>query len=386
MATTGSLSVKYGTYYAIINLKDENGKRKQKWIPTGYTVKGNKKKAERFLREKIAEWESKNVEYYTNMKFSEYLEKWLLEIKNQVKPNTYRSYKGNMENHIIPYFKAKGIELQELKPRDLTGYYQYKVNSSELSTTTIKHHHQNISKALTDAVEKGFISVNPSSSAKTPKQERFETTFLNTSQINKLLDFVKGSTIELPVELCCIYGFRRSEVLGLKWSAIDFENGTIHIAETLQQSTKKINETYNIDGGNNYTSTTKNVSSNRTLPLTRKARELLLSQFESQKEYKELFGSDYIDSDYVCTYANGKVITPNYLTKNFHKAILKTDLPSIRLHDLRHSVASNLLNSGFTVVQVAEWLGHSSSTTTLSFYAHIDKTSKMAIANALDNV
>ena len=384
MATTGSLSVKYGTYYAIINLKDENGKRKQKWIPTGYPVKGNKKKAEKFLRDKIAEWESKNVEYYTNMKFSDYLEKWLLEIKNEVKPNTYRSYKGNMENHIIPYFKAKGIELQELKPRDLTEYYQYKVNSSELSTTTIKHHHQNISKALTDAVEKGFISVNPSSSAKTPKQEKFETTFLNTSQINKLLDFLKGSQIELPVELCCIYGFRRSEVLGLKWSAIDFENGTIHISETLQQSTKKINETYNIDGGNNYTSTTKNVSSNRTLPLTKRARKLLLSQLESQRKYKEILGSGYTDNDYVCTYANGKVITPNYLTKNFHKAIIKTDLPSIRLHDLRHSVASNLLNMGFTVVQVAEWLGHSSSTTTLSFYAHIDKTSKMAIANALD--
>ena len=83
------------------------------------------------------------------------------------------------------------------------------------------------------------------------------------------------------------------------------------------------------------------------------------------------------------TFDNGKEISPNYLSRTFHKIIVKTDLPSIRFHDLRHSVASNLLNDGFSAVQVAEWLGHSCSTTTLKFYAHIDKTSKLAIANSL---
>ena len=72
------------------------------------------------------------------------------------------------------------------------------------------------------------------------------------------------------------------------------------------------------------------------------------------------------------------------LTKKLHQIISKRkELTQIRFHDLRHSVASNLLNDGFTTVQVAEWLGHSSSTTTLKFYAHIDKTSKMAIAEKL---
>ena len=84
------------------------------------------------------------------------------------------------------------------------------------------------------------------------------------------------------------------------------------------------------------------------------------------------------------TFDNGKELTPNYLTKKFHLLLKKqNEFPQIRFHDLRHSVASNLLNDGFTTVQVAEWLGHSSSTTTLKFYAHIDKTSKMAIANNL---
>ena len=99
-----------------------------------------------------------------------------------------------------------------------------------------------------------------------------------------------------------------------------------------------------------------------------------------------MLGNYYVDENFVCTWDNGTVITPNYLTRTFHTVISKSTLPTIRLHDLRHSVASNLLNQGFSVVQVAEWLGHSSSSTTFKFYAHNDKTSKNQIANALNNM
>ena len=159
---------------------------------------------------------------------------------------------------------------------------------------------------------------------------------------------------------------------------IDFENETIWIRETLQQSTKEIS------GDSNYTSSTKTESSNRTLPMIPQVKKILLEQRERQMRNKEFLKDAYISNDYVCTFDNGKEITPNYLTKKFHTLIEKqNDFPQIRFHDLRHSVASNLLNDGFTTVQVAEWLGHSSSTTTLKFYAHIDKTSKLAIANSL---
>ena len=106
----------------------------------------------------------------------------------------------------------------------------------------------------------------------------------------------------------------------------------------------------------------------------------------AQNERKILLGNYYVDTDYICTWNNGEVISPNYLTKTFHTVISKSTLPQIRVHDLRHSVASNLLNNGFSVVQVQEWLGHGSATTTLNFYAHVDKTSKINIANALQDM
>lgn len=377
MPTTGYLREKKGRYYAVLNLYDSTGKRIQKSHATGLPVKNNKRKAEQILKQLCVEYDNKNLNFYSNIKVADYFKKWLVAIKSEVRPNTYRSYKGNMENHIIPYFEKLGTELQELKPHQLSDYYKSKVGT--ISVTTIKHHHQNISKALADAVEKGLLTVNPATAAKTPKNtEQFKAEFLNRVQIKQLLDYLVGTSIYLPTYLCSVYGLRRSEVLGLKWHNVDFENETIWIRETLQQSTKELS------GESNYTSTTKTESSNRTLPMIPKVKQLLLEQKERQMRNKEFLKDAYISNDYVCTFDNGKEITPNYLTKKFHTLIEKqNDFPQIRFHDLRHSVASNLLNDGFTTVQVAEWLGHSSSTTTLKFYAHIDKTSKLAIANSL---
>ena len=379
MTVTGSLQKKYNTYYVVLNLTDEFGKRKQKWIPTGYPIKGNKKRANEVLRAKIKEYEDKNIQFYSGITVAEYFKKWLNQIKQEVRLNTYRGYKANMDNHIIPYFENEGILLQELTPNEITAYYRFKHENSDLSGRTLKHHHQNISKALNDAIGQGYLTYNPATHAKTIKEERYRAEFLNNGQIKELLTLLNDKPIKLAVELCCIYGFRRSEVLGLKWHNVDFENGSIRICETLQQSTKAIT------GSTNYTDDTKTESSNRTMPMTDRARVILLAQKERQNRNREFLGNRYIDNDYVCTFDNGKEITPNYLSRSFHKIIVNSDLPKVRLHDLRHSSASNLLSQGFSVIQVADWLGHSESTTTLKFYAHADKSSKMAIANALNS-
>ena len=343
---TGSLQIKGGKYYAVINLKDADGKRKPKWISTGYDIKGNKKKAEKFLNEKISEY-NKSDTPCSDMYVADYFENWLDQIKPEVAPNTYRSYFGNMKNHIIPYFKDKKIKLQELKPYQLEDYYRFKTqpnsklgSNDALSPTTIKHHHQNISKALADAVKRGLIQVNPASSAKTPKSEKFKANFLNPSQLNELLllfketlnksihtplsdgfsrrgidgyafiqRILKGTNIEIPVTLGAVYGFRRSEIAGLTWNAIDFENKTITIYQTVLQNT-----------GGDYVGTTKNESSYRTLPLIDSVAELLKKHKQLQNERRKIMGDYYNDSDYVCTWPDGKLISPNYITKTYHQA------------------------------------------------------------------
>ena len=244
-----------------------------------------------------------------------------------------------------------------------------------LSSTTAKHHHQNISKALSDAVHDKLIMYNPASAAKSPTPAKFKAKFLTPKQLEQLMILIKGTVIELPVQLCSIYGFRRSEVLGLRWEYIDFENRTLTVAETLQQNT-----------GGSYVDETKNESSRRVLPLTQQAYDLLQEQKEQQKERKKIMGSYYFDSDYVCTWADGKVIQPNYLTRSFHNILQNSDLPMVRLHDLRHSTASNLIEHNVSIVNVADWLGHSSPTTTLNFYAHTNVEQKKRVANVIDGM
>ena len=77
------------------------------------------------------------------------------------------------------------------------------------------------------------------------------------------------------------------------------------------------------------------------------------------------------------------MIQPDYVTRAFNKAIKKSKLPAVRLHDLRHSVASNLLNSGHSPTDVSSWLGHSTPVTTFGYYAHASKASKEHISNAV---
>lgn len=378
---TGSIQPSKGTYYAVLNLRDENGKSVPKWINSHIPVKpGNKRKADEFLRQQIELWNQRQG-IYSGTGFAEYLEFWLTTIEDDIRPNTYRGYCGNMNNHIIPYFKAHPIKLQDVTPLDLEEYYysllkpeSNLISGTALSSTTIHHHHQNISKALSDAVRKGLIIANPASSAKLPKRTPYRPNFMNKEQVEDMIKLFAGSPIELPVLLCAVYGFRRSEALGLKWQRVDFHNKTISIFETLQQSA----------GDGDYADIPKTDSSYRTMPMTKRVEEALRKQKTIQEGNRRLMGAYYSNSDYVCTRPDGTVLSPNYVSRTFHSVIIKSEMPYVTLHQLRHSSASNLLSQGFSVVQVQEWLGHSSAETTLGYYAHADKTSKMQIANSLD--
>ena len=117
-----NMQQKNGKWYAVLNMKDINGKRKPKWIPTGYNARGNKKKAEKFLEQQISKYSENALDGNANdilladyaldgnandILLADYFERWLPKIEKEVRPNTFRSYKGNMKNHIIPYFSSR---------------------------------------------------------------------------------------------------------------------------------------------------------------------------------------------------------------------------------------------------------------------------------------
>ena len=374
---TGSLQIKNNKYYAVLNIVGTDGKRKQKWISTDLAIKGNKKRAAKILEKLLEEYDERNISY-DNVLLTNYLNDWIERVKNNLEPSTYRGYMGNLKNHILPYFNKRRIKLNELKPYHLEDFYAYLMSDEKkLSAQTVRHNHRIISKALNDALRHEIIKSNPAQRASVPKIKKYIGTFLNPEQLQKLVTLFQGTEIEYAVAFIVTYGLRRSEALGLCWSKVDFNNNLFTVSRAMIQHGK---------GGYYLKDCTKNESSYRTLPLTKDMRSILLMLKNRREVNKKLFGDSYADNDFVFTWQDGNPITPNYLTRIFHNTIVKSDLPPIRLHDLRHSTASNLLANGFSVVEVQHWLGHSQASTTLNFYSHIDASSKTNIKNALETL
>lgn len=372
---TGSLQVKNEKYYAVLNFKDKNGKRKQKWISLDLEVKNNKRKAEQALKKLVAEYEAKKIDIINKQSFSDFMGEWLKIIKASIKLNTYNGYKFHYDKHIKPYFDKLGVAVVDLTPMHIQNYYNSKI-SEGLSATTVKRQHANIHKALDYALKMNIIPYNPADRITLPKREHYTGKFYDENQLKQLMEICKGTPIESCVFLTVNYGFRRSEVLGLKWSAVNFTENTITVNHTAVSTTSGII----------YEDSTKNKASLRTLPLTDGVKNYLLELREHQKDMEEQFGDCYHKSEYICVYDDGREIPPDYVTHKFAKILAKSDLPKIRFHDLRHSAASLLINSGFNLKEVQEWLGHSNIATTGNIYSHLQYASKVNMANRFNEL
>ncbi|MBQ8354943.1 MAG: site-specific integrase [Oscillospiraceae bacterium] len=373
----GHLQEKNGYFYIVLNYKDYTGKRKTKWMPTKLPIKGNKKKAEKMLLEARSTFVPENAPITEDMLFSDFMIKWLDIVKPTVAITTFASYSACVKNVIVPYFKESRISLSALKPTDIQSFYSEELK--RVSANSVIHYHANIHKALKYAVKVELIPSNPADKVERPKKGRYVGSFYDTSEVQKLFEAAKGTHLEIPVFLGAFYGLRRSEVLGLRWDAIDFTSNTLTIKHTVTA--------FNLDGKKYQIAqdTTKTKSSMRTLPLVTAFRERLLALREEQDEHMRVCGRCYNRHylDYVCVDEMGTLLSPNYISSAFPKLLEKHGLRHIRFHDLRHSCASLLLANGVPMKQIQEWLGHSDFSTTANIYAHLDYSSKLSSAEAM---
>lgn len=388
----GHLREKRGYYHMVLSYTDENGKRQTPSKSTGLPVKGNKKKAEAMLmqarKEKEAELRMKLAQkgqhddaQSKDISFTRFMGDWVDMMKNSVEDTTYAAYSMTVKNKIIPYFNEKhpGVLLGDISPKHIQDYYTYEMNVNGLSANTVIHRHANIRKALQYAMKTGLILNNPADLVERPKKIQYVGGFYNEKELAKLFDAVKGDPIELGVIVAAFYGLRRSEVVGLKWDAIDFVKKTVTIRHTVTQMC--------LDGKSTVIQKdrTKTKSSYRTLPLVEPFEELLLRLKEQQIQNRKLCGRSYNNkySEYIYVDQMGELVKPGYLTQHFPLVLEKHGLRKIRFHDLRHSCASLLHANGVSMKEIQVWLGHSDISTTMNIYTHLDVDSKVASANAI---
>ena len=381
----GHLQEKNGMFYVVLNYRDENGKRKTPWISTNLPVKGNKKRAENFMMDvrrnfvppNVQRSEEREAMQKGDILFTDFLLKWLRVAKSTVKLTTYASYEMMATRIIIPYFETLNIKLKELTTEDIQEFYSAQLE--RVSANTVIHYHAVIHRALKYAVKIKTIQSNPAVNVERPRKEKFIGSFYDKKEINTLFDIIQGHPLEVAIKLAAFYGLRREEIIGLKWTAIDFENNTLTIQHTVTEC--------NLDGKHIEVAsdTAKTDSSLRTMPLVTNFRAMLLAKKEKQEHYRKLCGRSYCKEylDYIFVNEMGERLKPSYLSDGFKRILEQNDLRRIRFHDLRHTCASLLLANNVPMKKIQEWLGHSDFSTTANIYAHLDYQSKISSAEAM---
>lgn len=236
----------------------------------------------------------------------------------------------------------------------------------------MKKHHVVIHSALKDAVRKNLIPYNPAERVTLPRVQRYVGSYYNAEQAAALIEAIRGDPFEPVILLTLFYGLRRSEVLGLKWAAVDFEEGRLQIQNTVVQSKVVVEK-----------ERTKNQKSRRTLPLIPEMEDYLRRLRQETAGNQILMGPGYVRNDFVCKWPDGTPFRPDVVSRGFRRLLKRHGLPDIRFHDLRHSCASLLLAKGFQLKEISEWLGHSDIGTTGNIYGHLEYASKMRLADGM---
>lgn len=377
----GHLREKNGKYYMVLDYRDEDGKRKIKTKSTGLPIKGNKKKAEEMLREARANFKlPSQKEEEKNILFTDYLLEWLEMVKLKIELSTYSSYSMVIKRRLIPYFEPKKLFLTEVTIRHIQEYYNYCINVEGVSGNTVLRRHANLHMAFKHAVRTDLITKNPTDYVEKPKKRKYRGKIYDKDELNNLFHVVEGQRVEFAVKMASYYGLRRSEIVGLKWSAFDFKKKMFKIAHTVTQFTLD-NKVVVIEKDRG-----KTEDSIRSLPLIQPVEDMLLRMKKEQERYILLCGDCYNQEYLEYVYVNeiGERVKPAYITDNFANCVIKNNkLKKIRFHDLRHSCASLLFQCGIPLKEIQEWLGHSDIGTTANIYTHLTFEGKQNSANAI---
>lgn len=383
MKVTGSLREKNGIYQMTVRVPDINGVLKQKSKSTKIKVKGanhretraNKIKADRMLAQWL-ETLSASESYGGDRDFITAIEEWLSEKKRTIRPDSYESYQCNYYKHIKPYFEPKKLRIGNVTPRIIQRYVRDKEESGQ-SRKSIRKHLVILNGVFKEGIALGELTFNPCANVKVKgkDEERFEGTAYEIPTAKKLLNAVKGDPVEPAVYLGLFLGLRRSEVVGLRWKDVDMENGIVHIRNTVV----KFNTVSELEK-------TKSRASKRDLYMPNALKELLQTVWDRQDQERKLTGWAYSEDGHICQWADGTVFQPDYVSRRFAKLLDKNHLPKIRFHDLRHTAGSMLVNSGHTIKQVQEFLGHEKASTTLDIYSHVSLEGKKNTAAVLDEL
>lgn len=307
----------------------------------------------------------------TQLKVGQWLDEWLANYNGNVKPYTVASYSTQVNVHIKPRLGA--TRLSSLTTRHIQEFYndlsKGTASKAGLSSKTVKNIHGVLHKALEQAVSLGYIKVNPSDACILPRWERKEIKPLESAEIAAFLKVIEGHQYEDVYTVTLFTGMRQGEVLGLTWSCVDFDRGTITINKQLQREKKR--------GGEYRLVSVKN-DKLRCVAVANTVMTTLKKHKITQEEWRKRAGKAWSNGDdLVFTNEMGGHLAHFTVYRHFKELVSSIGLSEARFHDLRHSYAVAALESGVDVKTVQESLGHHTAAFTLDVYGHVSERMKL---------
>jgi integrase len=293
----------------------------------------------------------------TQLTIERYFEMWLNGKELSRRYGTVDNYRKIINSYILP--KMGQMRLQELSPIHIKQLYSL-LKEEGKSPRSVQAVHVVLHCALKQAVREGLLGRNPVDAVDRPRVEQAELQILNEEQARQFLIAASGSPFETVFYLALTTGMRKGELLGLKWSDVDWEKGTLHIQRQLQQ----------VGWGGSTLVPPKTKSGRRKIKLGQGT----LAQLEAHRERQELLkaaaGNRWQENDLIFTTRIGTFADQSKLSREFKQLLKKAGLPSIRFHDLRHTSISFLLEMGLPVNTVQHRAGHSRASVTVDIYGH----------------
>lgn len=345
-----------------------------------------KTQAEKELAKFVAEIEGDNFIEPSKVTFEAFTKKWLKNYTRDLAPKTAYNYERYLITQILPFFGK--MKLSDIKPVHLLEFYNYlrddykKKDGTPLSTNTIYKYHKLLKLMFKTAVNWELISSNPADKVNPPKYKKPKTDFYNEEEIKQLLIALQGEPTKYvaAVMVTMAGGFRLGELMGLRWEDIDFKNNIISINQSSQYLPEK----------GTFTKDPKNDSSIRKVSMPKSAMDTLKRHETDEKKKMlalgELWEGGDFEANFIFTQKNGKQMHPDTPSKWFAKFIKRKGLKKITFHQLRHTSATMLINSGINIKALSARLGHSDTSTTLNIYSHQLKSVDKIAAEKMEKI
>ncbi len=330
------------------------GKRRRKTE----TVRGIKRDAERVQARLLHSLETGYYVEPGKLTVGDFLKRWLEDYaRPNLAPRTFERYDEIVQKRLIPDLGAH--KLSKLQPVHIvsaeTAWRQ------KLAPRTVLKFHRLLHKALQDAVKWQILGRNPVAAIELPVGRGQEMRFLNREEVQRLLKAAKDSPWFALLVTAIYTGMRRGELLGLKWDDIDLRADSVSVRRTLQR----------LKGGALVFGEPKTHRSSRTVSLPSVVVEVLRQYRKQQVERRLELGADYHDNGLVFANDLGAPVSEGELRGAFARLLKASGLPTIRFHDLRHTMATLMLAQGVHPKVVSERLGHSTVNITLDTYSHV---------------